>query len=125
MSKQLRNYPSPQQIFDKYGADALRWYLFANQAPWNSILYSERAIRDSISEFILRLWNSFSFFSIYAEIDGFRGPSEIEHGLDQLVSSEFASAPSYRPISERGELERWIDMTAMVHANHCMHWLTQ
>jgi isoleucyl-tRNA synthetase len=108
MSKQLRNYPSPQQIFDKYGADALRWYLFANQAPWNSILYSERAIRDSISEFILRLWNSFSFFSIYAEIDGFRGPSEIAHGLDQLVGNEFVSAPSYRPISERGELDRWM-----------------
>ena len=64
MSKQLRNYRSPQEIFDRYGADALRWYLFANQAPWNSILYSERAIRDSISEFILRLWNVFSFFTI-------------------------------------------------------------
>ncbi|XZE21939.1 isoleucine--tRNA ligase [Pirellulaceae bacterium SH449] len=108
MSKQLRNYPSPQQIFDKYGADALRWYLFANQAPWNSILYSERAIRDSISEFILRLWNSFSFFSIYAEIDGFQGPAGIKTGLDQLVGKEFAQAPTYRPIAERGELDRWM-----------------
>lgn len=108
MSKQLRNYPSPQQIFDKYGADALRWYLFANQAPWNSILYSERAIRDSISEFILRLWNSFSFFSIYAEIDGFQGPAEIKSGLDQLVGTEFAQASTYRPIAERGELDRWM-----------------
>ncbi|MFM8398876.1 MAG: class I tRNA ligase family protein, partial [Pirellula sp.] len=84
MSKQLRNYRSPQEIFDRYGADALRWYLFANQAPWNSILYSERAIRDSIPEFILRLWNVFSFFTIYAEIDGFAGPSEIQGRLDQL-----------------------------------------
>jgi isoleucyl-tRNA synthetase len=108
MSKQLRNYRSPQEIFDKYGADALRWYLFANQAPWNSILYSERAIRDSISEFILRLWNSFSFFSIYAEIDGFAGPSEITGSLDQLTSSELAQAETYRPISERSELDRWM-----------------
>lgn len=108
MSKQLRNYRSPQEIFDKYGADALRWYLFANQAPWNSILYSERAIRDSISEFILRLWNSFSFFSIYAEIDGFKGPSEITGKLDQLTSEELAQAATYRPIEQRSELDRWM-----------------
>lgn len=108
MSKQLRNYRSPQEIFDRYGADALRWYLFANQAPWNSILYSERAIRDSIPEFILRLWNVFSFFTIYAEIDGFAGPSEIQGGLDQLDASELARAKSYRSARDRSELDRWI-----------------
>ena len=71
MSKQLRNYRSPQEIFDVHGADALRWYFFANQAPWNSIIYSERAIKESIPEFLLRLWNVYSFFVIYANIDGF------------------------------------------------------
>jgi isoleucyl-tRNA synthetase len=108
MSKQLRNYRSPQEIFDRYGADALRWYLFANQAPWNSILYSERAIRDSISEFILRLWNVFSFFTIYAEIDGFAGPSEIAGDFDQLDASELGRSESYRPVAQRSELDRWI-----------------
>lgn len=108
MSKQLRNYRSPQEIFDRYGADALRWYLFANQAPWNSILYSERAIRDSIPEFMLRLWNVFSFFTIYAEIDGFVGPAELQCPLDQLLSGELSQAKSYRPIESRSELDRWI-----------------
>jgi isoleucyl-tRNA synthetase len=108
MSKQLRNYRSPQEIFDRYGADALRWYLFANQAPWNSILYSERAIRDSIPEFILRLWNVFSFFTIYAEIDGFVGPAANMGTLDQLDSAELGRSPSYRPIEQRSELDRWI-----------------
>lgn len=108
MSKQLRNYRSPQEIFDRYGADALRWYLFANQAPWNSILYSERAIRDSIPEFMLRLWNVFSFFTIYAEIDGFTGPSDITGPLDQLTSNELAQSKTYRPIAQRSELDRWI-----------------
>ena len=108
MSKSLRNYRSPQEIFDKHGADALRWYLFANQPPWNSILYSERAIKDSIPEFILRLWNVFSFFTIYAEIDGFVGPSDIAVGLDQLNSAEFAKSPTYRPIEKRSELDRWM-----------------
>jgi isoleucyl-tRNA synthetase len=108
MSKSLRNYRSPQEIFDRYGADALRWYLFANQPPWNSILYSERAIRDSIPEFILRLWNVFSFFTIYAEIDGFQGPADIRSPLKQLDSQELAASPTYRPIRDRSELDRWI-----------------
>ncbi len=108
MSKQLRNYRSPQEIFDRFGADALRWYFYSAQPPWNSILYSERAIRDSIPEFMLRLWNVFSFFTIYAEIDGFAGPGEIEGQLDQLTPEELSQAPSYRPAGERSELDRWI-----------------
>ena len=48
MSKRLRNYRAPNEIFDQHGADALRWYFFANQPPWTSIIYSERAIKESI-----------------------------------------------------------------------------
>ncbi len=108
MSKQLRNYRSPQEIFDNHGADALRWYFFANQPPWSSIIYSERAIRDSIPEFLLRMWNVLSFFTIYAEIDGFVGASEAKGPLEQLTPVELATAPSYRPVAERAELDRWV-----------------
>ncbi|MFM9066868.1 MAG: isoleucine--tRNA ligase, partial [Planctomycetota bacterium] len=66
MSKSKRNYREPQEIFDKYGADALRWYFFANQPPWTSIRYREQSIKDSIPEFLLRLWNCYSFFVIYS-----------------------------------------------------------
>ncbi|MEZ6138330.1 MAG: isoleucine--tRNA ligase [Pirellulaceae bacterium] len=108
MSKQLRNYRSPQEIFDNHGADALRWYFFANQPPWSSIIYSERAIRDSIPEFLLRMWNVLNFFTSYAEIDQFAGPSEIAGGLDQLTCDELKQAATYRPIAARGEMDRWI-----------------
>lgn len=108
MSKQLRNYRSPQEIFDNHGADALRWYFFANQPPWSSIVYSERAIRDSIPEFLLRMWNVLSFFTIYAEIDGFGGPLEIAGELDQLSPAELQTATTYRPVAKRGEMDRWI-----------------
>lgn len=108
MSKSLRNYRSPNEIFDKYGADALRWYFFANQAPWNSIIYSERAIRDSIPEFMLRIWNVLSFFTMYAELDQFAGPAEIRGELGQLNRAELSRAPSYSAIEERCEIDRWI-----------------
>ncbi|MDX1946432.1 MAG: isoleucine--tRNA ligase [Pirellulaceae bacterium] len=97
MSKSKRNYREPQAIFDLYGADALRWYFFANQPPWNSILYAERAIKDSIPEFLLRLWNCYSFFTIYANIDGFSPAPSV---------GQASRLP--RPVKERSELDRWI-----------------
>ena len=88
MSKSKRNYREPNEIFDKYGADALRWYFFANQPPWTSIRYSEQAIKDSIPEFLLRLWNVYSFFVIYANIDGF-DPRPKEVGVQGSGVREF------------------------------------
>lgn len=112
MSKKLRNYRSPQYIFDTFGADALRWYFFANQAPWSSILYSERSIKDTIPEFLLRLWNCYSFFVIYANIDGFEPesltPAKNFREPDQLSPCDFEDSCGYRPVAERGELDRWI-----------------
>ena len=106
MSKRLRNYRPPQEIFDLYGADALRWYFFANQPPWTSIIYSERAIKESIPEFLLRMWNVYSFFTLYAGIDGF-DPSSVS-APGQLGHDDLASGKGFRPIDQRSELDRWI-----------------
>jgi isoleucyl-tRNA synthetase len=127
MSKSKRNYREPREIFDRYGADALRWYFFSNQPPWTSIRYSEQAIKETIPEFLLRLWNVYSFFVIYANIDGFDPAAEIAGGWSpgfsrnrderppkggtptgQLTPDVLAAGRSYRPPRERGELDRWI-----------------
>ena len=113
MSKSLKNYRRPKEIFDKYGADALRWYFFANQAPWNSIVYSENAIKDSMPDFMIRLWNVVSFFKVYQEIDGFAPEKELD--LDavraaggMLDHATLATGKTFRPYAERAELDRWI-----------------
>ena len=136
MSKSKRNYREPREIFDKYGADALRWYFFANQPPWTSIRYSEQAIKETVPEFLLRLWNVYSFFVIYANIDGFDPTKEVVErwstgfsrnvGTEppkggttsappkggtpalQLTPAELAAARSYRQPKERSELDCWI-----------------
>ena len=106
MSKRLRNYRPPSEIFDLYGADALRWYFFANQPPWTSIIYSERAIKESIPEFLLRMWNVYSFFTLYAGIDGFEPSSVSAPG--QLNHADLSSGEGFRPVGDRNELDRWI-----------------
>lgn len=105
MSKSKRNYREPKEIFDKHGADALRWYFYANQPPWTAIRYNEQAIKDSIPEFLLRFWNVYSFFVLYANIDGFV-PDLDSPG--QLDSESLSNGPGYREVAERGELDRWI-----------------
>ncbi len=108
MSKSKRNYREPGEIFDKYGADALRWYFFATQPPWTTIRYAERSIKESIPEFLLRLWNVYSFFITYAKIDGFDPAAEVSGDVHDIKPEVFAKAKSYRPIAKRGELDRWI-----------------
>ncbi|MDA7977588.1 MAG: isoleucine--tRNA ligase [Pirellulales bacterium] len=113
MSKQLRNYPEPNQIFDKYGADALRWFFFANQPPWTSIVYSERSIKEVIPEFMLRLWNVYNFFVEYARIDNFNpaeelGANEAELGSYQLDGNQLVCGATARNWEDRNELDRWI-----------------
>ena len=115
MSKKLRNYREPTYIFDTFGADAMRWYFFSAQAPWTSVRFQEAAIRDSQREFLVKLYNVLSFFTIYASIDGF-DPSQV--GMLHFAAAGDPGTPSadaergtpmgWRPTAQRSELDRWI-----------------
>jgi len=98
MSKRKRNYREPTYIFDTLGADAMRWYFFSAQPPWTSVRFQEAAIRDAQREFLVRLYNVFSFFNIYAAIDGF----------DPGLGGPDDRPTGWRPVPERAELDRWI-----------------
>lgn len=70
MSKRLKNYPEPDIIFDKYWADAMRFYLMNSPVvEWESFRFSEKGVNEVVKNIILPLWNSYSFFVLYANID--------------------------------------------------------
>ncbi len=98
---------SPARSSTSTGPTALRWFFFSGQAPWTAIRYREQSIKESIPEFLLRLWNVASFFTIYAEIDGF-DPTTASGADEQLSPASLATAPGYRDASQRSEIDRWI-----------------
>ena len=74
MSKSLRNYPDPMQVFDTYGADAMRWYLLSSSILRGAdFSVTEAGIRDTVRQNILPLWNSWYFLSLYANAANTRG----------------------------------------------------
>jgi len=78
MSKRLQNYPDPNDIFNKYGADALRFYLMNSPVvKAEPLRFSEKGVNEVVRKILLPFWNSYSFFVTYANIDGW----EPEHAL--------------------------------------------
>ncbi len=98
-SKSKGNYTPPDKILNTDGADAMRWYFYASNPPWNNTRYSPEAVRLGQQEFLVKLRNVYSFFTIYANIDGF--------------DPRPGSGSPRRPVSERPLLDRW--MTTEFH----------
>ncbi len=124
LSKRLKNYTDPKELFDKYSADALRWSLMAKNPPTTANRLAERNVEEAQREILLRWYNVFSFFVIYANLDGFSPSRAPEALLETLgcevtraeffkteineLSDRIADMPAYRPPVQRGELDRWI-----------------
>ena len=71
MSKSKGNVVDPFEALEKYGADAIRWYFYNSSAPWLPKRFSEEAVLEGRSKFMSTLWNSYAFYTLYAEIDQF------------------------------------------------------
>ena len=91
MSKRLGNAVDPFETVEKYGADALRWYMSTNSQPWDNLKFDTDGVVESQRKFLGTLYNTYSFFAIYANID-------------QFVFRENHQTP----VESRSELDRWI-----------------
>ena len=89
MSKRLRNYPDPGEMFAKHGADAMRWALLSSPVVrGGDTVFSEKAIQQAVRAALLPLWNAWSFFCLYANADGYRaavGRVDARGTLDRYV----------------------------------------
>lgn len=90
MSKRLGNAVDPFEVIEKYGSDPLRWYMITNSQPWDNLKFDIEGVDEVKRKFFGTLYNTYSFFALYANIDGFTY-SEAEI-----------------PVNERPEIDRWI-----------------
>ena len=71
MSKHKGNVVDPWSVLDKQGADAVRWYFYTNSAPWIPSRFYPEAVSEAQRRYMGPLWNSYAFFVLYADIDGY------------------------------------------------------
>ncbi len=90
MSKHLGNVVDPFTMLDKFGADAIRWYFYTTSAPWLPSRFSEEAVQEGQRKFLATLQNTYAFFAMYAQIDGF---DPLAHPLEK---------------TEKTLMDRWI-----------------
>ena len=106
MSKRLGNAVDPFGTIENYGSDALRWYMITNSAPWDNLRFNEDGVKEVTRSFFGKLYQTYSFFTMYANVDG------------------FTFAEPEIPVSERPELDRWIISalnTLAKNVNNCLN----
>ena len=90
MSKRLGNAVDPFETIEKYGADAVRFYMLTNSSPWDNLKFDPNGVDEVRRKFFGTLYNTYSFFSLYANVDGF------DYSQGEV------------PVDERPEIDRWI-----------------
>ena len=122
MSKAKGNVVEPGAVINKYGADALRWYCLTGSPPGNVRRFSEKLVFEVSRRFLLTLWNVYSFFVTYANIDNFtpdsKGTSLEQSELDRWIISELnqlildvdAALDAYNPTDAGRKIESFVDV---------------
>lgn len=90
MSKRLGNVINPFDCTEKFGTDAVRWYMITNSSPWDNLSFDEDGVKEVTSSFFIKLYQAYSFFTLYANVDGFSYEEEDV------------------PYSERPDFDRWL-----------------
>src|SRR6056297_3968410 len=90
MSKSKGNTVEPFEVIQEYGADTVRWYMMSNSSPWDNLRFSKEGLQETQRKFFNTIVNTYSFFSTYANIDGF------QYQKNRM------------PVEERPELDQWI-----------------
>ena len=90
MSKRLGNAVDPFEVLSTYGPDATRWYMISNSQPWDNLKFDRDGVDEVRRKFFGTLYNTYSFFALYANVDGFTGREE------------------EIPVAKRPEIDRWI-----------------
>ena len=106
MSKRLGNAVDPFGTIEQYGSDALRWYMITNSAPWDNLRFNEEGVKEVTRSFFGKLYQTYSFFTMYANVDG------------------FTFAEPMIPVAERPELDRWIisELNSLIKdVNDCLN----
>lgn len=101
MSKRFGNATDPFETIEKYGADATRWYMITNAQPWDNLKFDVDGIAEVQRKFFGTLYNTYNFFAMYANIDG------------------FCYKETDIPIQERPEIDRWILSELNTLVQHC------
>ncbi len=90
MSKRLGNAVEPFGAIQKYGSDPLRWYMITNSSPWDNLKFDEDGVQEVARTYFGKLYQTYSFFAMYANVDGFDGKA------------------AELPLKKRPEIDRWI-----------------
>ena len=120
MSKAKGNVIEPGTVIDKYGADALRWYFFTASPPGNVRRFDEKQVSEINRRFLMTLWNVYSFFVTYANIDRYQPGEEVQADLseldrwiiselNQLVVDVDSALDNYNPTDGGRRIESFVD----------------
>jgi isoleucyl-tRNA synthetase len=128
MSKSKGNSVDPFELFDKYGADVTRWYLITTSPPWRPTLFDEEGLIEVQRKFFGTLINTYSFFVLYANIDGFEYkeepvPVENREEIDRWVISKLNSLiAEYQELMDKYDVTKAARAVSLFTIDHLSNW---